>query len=173
MGSAPRQRFNVDKEIFKRIVENDKDAFKELYEKTHTVLYAFLLSYTQNAEDAKDLLQETYINIYKNCYRYKEKGNPMAWMMEIAKNLFLMKHRKEKNIQEVNFEHINSVCGLEQISNVDNRILIESLFKVLSDVERKIIVLHDVAGLKNREIANILDLPIGTVLAKYSRAIKK
>ena len=93
---AVKRKVYIDKKLFERICQSDQDAFRELYELAYSPLYAFLLSYTLNAEDAKDLLQDTFIQVLNNCHLYREQGNPMAWMMTIAKNLFLMKCRKER-----------------------------------------------------------------------------
>ena len=86
--TAKKRKVYIDKNLFEQIRLGDQDAFRELYELTYTPLYAFLLSYTMNQEDAQDLLQDTFIKIFKNCHLYREQGNPMAWMMKIAKNLF-------------------------------------------------------------------------------------
>ena len=94
--STPKRKVYIDERLFERIRQGEQDAFRELYEVSYRPLYAFLLSHTMNSEDAQDLLQDTYIQIYNNSHMYKEQGNPMAWMMKIAKNLFLMKCRKDK-----------------------------------------------------------------------------
>lgn len=151
----------------------EQDAFRELYEASYKPLYAFLLSYTLNAEDAQDLLQETYIQILTNCQMYHEQGNPMAWMMKIAKNLFLMKCRKEKEKRNVSLEDVENELGFEDISGIENRMVLEKMFELLSEDDRNLIILHDVSGLKHREIAKLLDLPLGTVISKYRRGIRK
>lgn len=169
---APNRKVYIE-EIFKRILRGEKDAFRDLYERSYKPLYAFLLSLTQNAEDAQDLLQDTYIQIYKKCSYYREQGNPMAWMMKIARNLFLMKYRREKSAMQVNYEAAEYELGFSDISNVDNRMVLEKMFALLSEEERNVIILHDVSGLKHREIAEILHIPLGTVLAKYNRSIRR
>lgn len=62
---------------------------------------------------------------------------------------------------------------LENITNVENRVLLEKMFQILSLEEQRIIVMHDVSGLKYREIADVTGHPLGTVLAKYNRGIRK
>lgn len=149
------------------------DAFKDLYEATYRSLYAFLLSMTRNADDAQDLLQDTYVQIHKNSYRYEKQGYPLAWMMKIAKNLFLMKCRKDELRNESNLEDVENTLGIDTINNTEKRLLLEKMFTIISDEERDIIIMHDVAGLKFREISKILEKPVGTVLARYNRSIKK
>lgn len=169
---AIKRKVYIDKRLFERICSGDMDAFRELYELTYTPLYAFLLSYTLNREDAQDLLQDTFIKVYKNCHLYNEQGNPMAWMMKIAKNLFLTKCQKDHS-EQLNFEEMENELGFDDISNIDNRIVLEKLFELLSEDDRNLIILHDVGGLKHREIAEIMGMPLGTVLARYNRGIRK
>ena len=170
--STPKRKVHIDNRLFERIRKGEQDAFRELYDVSYKPLYAFLLSHTLNSEDAKDLLQDTYIQILKNCEKYQEQGNPMAWMMKIAKNLFLMKCRKEKETT-INYEDLEHEMGFEVISNVDNRMVLEKMFEILSVDDRNLIVLHDVSGMKHREIAKLLGLPLGTVIARYNRGIRK
>ncbi len=167
-----KRKVYIDASIFVRIQQGEQDAFQELYDITYKPLYAFLLSHTLNQEDAQDLLQDTYIQVYKNCHLYREQGNPMAWMMKIAKNLFLMKCRKNKETEE-RFEDMEGRMGFEDMSHVENRLVLEKMFEYLSTEDRNMIIMHDIAGLKHREIAKLLDMPLGTVMARYHRGIRK
>lgn len=169
----PKKKVYIEEELFEKIQGGDKDAFKKLYETSYKPLFAFLLSLTQNSEDAQDLLQDTYLQIYQKSHLYKSDGNPMAWMMKIAKTLFLMKYRKEKEKQFVRYEEMENELGFAQISDVENKLLLETMFSELSGEDREIIIMHDVGGLTFREIAGVLGKPIGTVLARYNRNIRK
>ncbi|MBR2716874.1 MAG: sigma-70 family RNA polymerase sigma factor, partial [Oscillospiraceae bacterium] len=60
-----------------------------------------------------------------------------------------------------------------QIEDREDRIVLETAFRVLSEEERQIIMLHAVSGLKHREISELLQRPLSTVLSRYSRGIKK
>ena len=169
---VPKSKVHIDAKLFERIRQGDQEAFRELYNITYKPLYAFLLSYTLNREDAQDLLQDTYVQVYKNCHLYREQGNPMAWMMKIAKNLFLMKCRKDKGT-DINFELVESELGFEDMDDVENRMVLEKMFEHLSAEDRNLIIMHDIGGLKHREIAKLLDMPLGTVMARYHRGIRK
>lgn len=168
-----KRKAHIDGQLLERVCAGDQDAFRELYEASYRPLYAFLLSYTQNSQDAQDLLKDTYIQVLKNISSYREQGNPMGWMMKIAKNQFLMKCRKEKEKKRVSFEEAENELGFEAVFNVENRMLLGKMFESLSEEDRNLIILHDVSGLKHREIAKMLGLPLGTVLARYRRGIRK
>lgn len=169
--ASSRKEIYIDERLFDRIHLGEQEAFRELYEIAYRPLYAFLLSLTQNSEDAMDLLQDTFVQIRGSCHLYKKQGKPMAWIMTIARNLFLMKCRKERQVYS--YDEVENELGLEVIVNLENKLLLEKMFDILSDEERNVILMHDVIGLKNKEIAQVLEKPVGTILAKYNRAIRK
>lgn len=170
--SSKRTRVQIDERLFSKIARGDEKAFEELYYITYKPLYAFILSMTMSREDAEDLLQETYIKVRGACHLYQKKGNPMAWIMKIAKNLFLMKCRKEKGKEIVNIENYEEQLCFSQIPSMEDRILLEQLFQSVSVEDRDIIIMHVIMGMKHREIAEILEQPVGTVLSRYHRAMK-
>ena len=149
-----------------RISLNDTEAFNELYNLINTNVYSFALSILKNHDDALDVVQDTFISIYHNAYRYEKKGKPMAWILTITKNLAYMKIRSNK--KEVDITNIE----FKKNDNYD-KILINYLLENLTAEERQIIVLHSLNGFKFHEIAGILDLKLTTTLSKYHRAIKK
>ena len=150
-----------------RIKNGEEDALKELYELIKNNIYSFALSILKSHEDALDTLQETFISVYHNIDKYKSKSKPLAWIYTITKNIAYSKIRSNKKI--VNIEEIEFVTH----HNYDDKLLIETILKTLSEEERKIVILHVVNGFKFHEIARILDLKLSTTLSKYNRAMKK
>lgn len=150
-----------------RIKNGEEDALKELYELVKNNIYSFALSILRNHEDAMDTLQETFIHVYHNIDRYENKNKPLAWIYTITKNIAYSKIRSDK--KTINIEEIEFVSH----HNYDDKLLIETLLKALSEEERNIVVLHVVNGFKFHEIARILDLKLSTTLSKYHRAMKK
>lgn len=168
-----KKHLSIDETLILQIAKADMEAFERLYRETYKPMYAFLLSMTQNQENAQDLLQETYLKIAKAAADYVPQGNPMAWMMKIAKNEFLMDLRKKSNMVTVPIEDQDFETFTDDIKNLEDRMVIQHAFEVLSEEERTILVMYQMAGMKHREIAKVLDMPLGTVLAKYNRGIKK
>ena len=150
-----------------RIKNGEEDALKELYELVKNNIYSFALSILRNHEDAMDTLQETFIHVYHNIDRYENQNKPLAWIYTITKNIAYSKIRSDK--KTINIEEIEFVSH----HNYDDKLLIETLLKALSEEERNIVVLHVVNGFKFHEIARILDLKLSTTLSKYHRAMKK
>ncbi len=161
-------------EYIKRLAQGDKGALEKIYHETRTAVYAFSLSITKNPADSEDVLQETYLKIWVNAGSYKPKGTPMAWILTIVKNLSLMKLREKKKHQDLEPEEWDLAVHLpDTMGTIDDRHLLEAALNLLSEEERKIILLHAVSGLKHREIADLLDMALATVLSKYHRGLKK
>ena len=150
-----------------RIALNDIEAFNELYNLINNNVYSFALSILKNSEDAKDVMQEVFITIYHNAYKYQNQNKPMAWILTITKNIAYTKIRNNK--KTINVDEIEFITK----PNHDDKILVEYLLNNLTTEERNIIILHAMNGFKFYEIAKILDLKLTTTLSKYHRAIKK
>lgn len=168
-----RSKVVIDEAIFKKIARGDNEALTGLYEISYKPVFALLLSCTQNYQDAEDLLQETYIKICQGAHLYSPGGNPMAWIMKIAKNLYISKYRRDSKYTGDSFQEELDQIPYENITEIEDRILIERLMKNLKEDERNIIILHTMQGFTFREISAILDRPSGTVLSIYHRSIRK
>lgn len=154
------------------MANGDRNALEALYETTKTSVYGFILSILRNKHDAEDIFQEVYVKIYESSNLYQANGKPLAWILTIAKNLCYMKLRKQKDTVDISELH-EVLVNEKNDNNIENRILLNATFEIITDEERNIIMLHAVGGIKHREIAKILNLPLSTVLSKYNRAIKK
>lgn len=163
----------LTEEIFFHISQGDNKAFANLYTNTYQAVYGFLLSILNNREEAEDVLQETYIKIRENASGYKHNGKPMAWIFTIARNLAYMKLRKRKRVSMLSIEDAENVVGFSDVTNAEERMVLEAAFRILNVEERQIVMLHAVSGLKHKEISQIMKKPLSTVLSKYNRAIKK
>ncbi len=163
----------VDDKLIKDIAKGSMEALHTLYEKTHKSVYAFALSITKNTHDAEDILQDTFLKIYQKAADYTSYDKPMAWIFTIARNFALMKFRDRK--KEDSMEEVSDMpeAIFSFVEDVSERIVLETAVNKLDENERTILLLHAVSGLKNREIAELLDMPINTVLSKYNRTIKK
>jgi len=168
-----KARVVIDEALFQRIADGDSKALNDLYELSYKPIFALLLSYTQNYQDAEDLLQETFIKIYQGARLYNPRGNPMAWMMKIARNLFLSSRYHKSGQKITNYEELSNQIPFDVILQAEERLLIETMFRMLKVEERTVIVLHIIQGFKFREISEILDRPLGSVLSSYHRGLRK
>ena len=159
----------VDDGMIKAIAEGDKGALGKLYSAISGNVYSFALTITKTRHDADDVLQETFLRIYSSAGSYRPCGKPMAWVMTIAKNIAYDKLRARVREADYDIE----LPDTSAIDDAETRLLIKTLFLALDDSEKQIVILHAINGIKHREIANIIGIPVGMVLSKYNRAIKK
>lgn len=104
---------------------------------------------------------------------YTPKGKPLAWIFTITRNLALMRIREQSRTVTIEPESWQSLFADEPAVTSEDQLVLASLMETLSDQERQIVVLHAMTGLKHREIAELLNLRLPTVLSKYNRALKK
>ena len=156
-----------------RVAGGDRDALAELYQRTRSAVYGLALSYLKNAQDAQDLTQDVYVQVWDCAEQYRPTGSPMGWLLAVCRNLCLMHLRREERHAALSEEEWDAIPAQECGLDADERALLQGALARLADEERRIVLLHAVTGMKHREIAALLELPLPTVLSKYHRALKK
>lgn len=151
--------------LMTQIQDGSNTAFETLYNEMYRGVFSFIYSYTKNYHTAEDLLQETFIKVKTKIQNYNSGTNASAWILQIAKNTALDYLRKNKPVDET--QETSNYFDLDQKLYLQN-----CLIKYIEDGDRQIIILHTFYGYKAREIAKILNIPMGTVLWKYNRAMK-
>jgi len=150
----------------------DMGSLEKLYRAVSPGVYAYALSVLKNTHNAEDVLQDCFLKIYRGAADYTPCGKPMAWIMTIAKNLCMSCITAQEKTQDLEESDWESIMDYSRLSD-DDRMVLFACMNELREDERRIVVLHAVSGFKHREIAALLDLPLSTVLSKYSRAIAK
>ena len=175
--SILKKNENVDSKLLDaylfNIANNDKLSLENLYTDTQHAVFGFAFSILKDMDDAQDVLHDTYIKIYSSAPSYKSQGKPMAWILTITRNFCLMKIRQKNKVIDVCFEDLEKSYTINENIKVEDKIVLNTCLKQLSDIEYQIITLHAISGLKHREIAKLLSIPLSTVLSKYNRALKK
>ena len=118
-------------------------------------------------------MQDTFWKIYQKAADYTSYDKPMAWIFTIARNFALMKIRDGKKEGSLEDDNDLPEQDFSFVEDLSERIILKTTINKLDDNERTILLLHAVAGLKNREIAELLDMSINTVLSKYNRTVRK
>ena len=167
------KKLKIDEKLFARIAADDMAAFEELYRVTERSVYAFVLSILKNHDDALDVAQDTYLRIRAAAHLYKPMGKPMAWVFTIARNLSISKIRSRKLSDSVQVDDLENDLSFSYVTDSGDKLVLQTAFKILSDQEREIILLHTISGFAHREIAESLNMPLSTVLSKYHRGLKK
>ena len=170
---APAEERHELQQSLLRVAGGDRDALAELYQRTRSAVYGLALSYLKNAQDAQDLTQDVYVQVWDRAEQYRLTGSPMGWLLAVCRNLCLMRLRREERRAALSEEEWDAIPARECGLDADERALLQGALASLTDEERRVVLLHAVTGLKHREIAALLELPLPTVLSKYHRALKK
>lgn len=161
----------IDNMILKT-AQGDKKAFEALYRQTGKQVFAYALSIVKSYHLAEDITQDVFVKIKCSAGYYKPCGKPMAWILKITKNTALMSIRGGKKETLIDYMGNEHFLGAKE-DGTEDILMLYSALENLSEEEREIVILKAVSGLKHREIAQLVNRPIGTVLWMYSRAIKK
>ena len=155
------------------LAAGDRDSLAELYRRTRAAVYGLALSYLKNSQDAEDVTQDTFVRAWEKAAQYQRQGKPLQWLLAIARNLSLMKLRQGARHEQLDEEEWDAIPADSPAVTPEDRQILQTALATLADQERQVVLLHAVTGLKHREIAALLQIPLATVLSKYHRALKK
>jgi RNA polymerase sigma-70 factor, ECF subfamily len=156
----------MDKELLSGIIENckngDKQSFKLLMLDLTDYVFALAFRILANEEDAQDVVQETFINVWKNIEKYRSEIKITTWIYTITTNLCLDKiriNRRKSLVFSPNFEKtFNTLVSDNGGDNFDNKQLVEiiaHLAEKLTPKQKIVFVLKDLEGLESEEIEQI------------------
>lgn len=180
----------VDPEYLTTLVarcrEGDAEAFERVFHMFRGPLYSYLARTTGDRHLAEDLLQDTFLRVVEHLDRYEESGRFQAWLFRIAANRVRDWARRRSRTERVGGAAERD--GAEGTAAVDRPVehppdgamlqaeqihLLEGAMGTLESDEREVLVLRHYSGLSFREIAEIMEAPLGTVLARSHRALGK
>jgi RNA polymerase sigma-70 factor, ECF subfamily len=156
-------------EIIEELKLKNYTSFDLFYNLTKNQVFYAIVTIIKDRNLAEDLMQDTYMKFLEKIDQYKKGSNVAAYLSQIGRNLAINSYNRRK--KEVRSEDIFETIASPEVIEEN-----EDIFKILDllgDDEREIVVLHVINNLKFREIADITDKPIGTVLWIYNKAIKK
>jgi RNA polymerase sigma-70 factor (ECF subfamily) len=152
-------------------------------------LYAAAMRMTRNPADAEDLVQETYLKAYRGFGGFEEGTNLKAWLYRILTNTFINTYRsKKRRPTETDLDDVEDLYLYRRLGGLEaaaaGRSAEEELLDIYTDDEvkraleelpeqfRMAVLLADVEGFSYKEIADILEIPIGTVMSRLHRGRK-
>ena len=152
-------------------------------------LYSGALRMTRNPADAEDLVQETYLRAYRGFGGFTEGTNLKAWLYRILTNTYINSYRaKQRRPDETNLDEVEDLYLYRRLGGLEaarsSRSAEDELMDTFSEAEvkqavedlpenfRMVVLLADVEGFAYKEIAEILDIPIGTVMSRLHRGRK-
>lgn len=145
-------------------------------------MYNFALRLTSDPSDAEDLVQDTIVKAYRFFSSYEKGTNAKAWLFRILKNSYINKYRKQsKQPNQVDYDEVSTFYETIRAERTDTSDLEDKMFRDLIDDDisqaleeipedfRTVVLLCDVEGFTYEEIANMLDVPIGTIRSRLHR----
>ena len=158
------QKHNRLKKVFEeRLLENMNSMYNLAYRMTYN-----------NREDASDLVQEASLRAYRFYDKFEEGTNFKAWILTILRNVFINQYRKRiKEPAKVNFHEIEGFIGAPGISGAQEEIFGEMLQDSIDQMPEElktVITLFYLEGLAYKEIAKVMNSPIGTVMSRLHMA---
>jgi RNA polymerase sigma-70 factor, ECF subfamily len=142
------------------------------FDKLYSPLHAFAYNLTRNGEEAKELYQETAYRALVNKEKFTPGTNFKAWMFTIMKNIFINNYRKKVKSATIidttdNQYFINSSASVTE-NDGNKNLFLEELYTMINDLEESIRVPFEMHydGFKYQEIADELELPLGTVKSR-------
>jgi RNA polymerase sigma-70 factor (ECF subfamily) len=154
----------------------------EIFEATALIhmdsLYRFALHMSGNESDAEDLVQDTYLKAYKFFDRFRAGTNCKAWLLTILRNTFINTVRRDRghphmiHLPEMEERGMEALADSDTEDEIFGDLLdddVTGAINALPDEYRAAVLLADMEGLPYKEIADIMDCPIGTVMSRLYR----
>lgn len=161
-----------ESDLIKGCIEGNRQVQEELYNRFAPKMYAVCLRYANNTDDAKDLLQEGFIKVYKNLHRFRAEGSFEGWIRRVFVNSSI-EHFRRKSLQlssvsdrEENTIENTDISALDTMAEKD----IIRLIQELSPGYRTVFNLYVVEGYSHKEIGEKLDISEGTSKSQLARA---
>jgi RNA polymerase sigma factor (sigma-70 family) len=168
------EQLNFQRELVERCIESDRNAQYNLYRMYSKGMYNICLRMLNNSMEAEDVLQESFMDVYRKLHTYKFESTPGAWIKRIVVNNCINKLRKNKlHIEEI--EEGRYVAD-EIVEKDDYGYEVKKIKKAMSalpDGYRAIFSLYAMEGYDHQEIGQIMNISESTSKSQYSRARKK
>ena len=184
MARRAASRSNLtDEELVGQVLAGDGATFGEIVQRHEDRLYNTIYRLVGSAEDARDLLQDTFVKAYENLKTFRGGSSLYTWLFRIAVNTSLSHRRRRKWVQmsapagdEDNPNPGNAVADTaaanpaDRLITAETEVLVQEAINGLDDEHRTVVVLRDIQHCDYRQIAEILEVPPGTVKSRLHRA---
>lgn len=168
----------------------DRSCFSELVQRYERELFNYLRRYLRDSQAAEDVFQATFLLIHLKCQQFEEGRRFRPWLYAVATNAAIDAQRRDRRHRAVSLDRVGSKPSQEKsrptdmlvsedldppamVSRNENRALMQAAMQSLNDQMRTVVHLVYYQGLKYREAADILNVPVGTVKSRLHTAIQK
>jgi RNA polymerase sigma-70 factor (ECF subfamily) len=162
----------IKQKIVEKLKSRDEATFEHIYAQTKKGVYIVIFNIVKDHDITQDLMQDVYLKMLERIEQYQSKTNFYNWLLMIAKNLAIDTYRREKKLvhyDEVDYDQTLSA----QDDTPDQKDEFNRLLSVLTDEEKEVVLLRIVDEMKHKDIAKIVEKPVGTVTWMYQQALDK
>ena len=170
--------------LVRKAKQGDQDAFQQLVERHQVRIFHHALRMMGNQQDAEEVLQDTFVQVFRNLDRFEERSRFSTWIYRIATNEALMRLRKASRKREVFLEDTLGKDGeryaeeirdfarsaLDQVLDDEVRQLLTRVLAELPEEYRAVFVMRDMDGLSNAEVAEVLGISVPAVKSRLHRS---
>lgn len=167
---------NQDLDIIEHIKEGSEPHFEMLVNKYKNYIFKIAYGILGNRKDSEDVVQETFINAYYSISTLKDPSMLKMWVSKIATNFAFKFYNANKKMMYIEISDVaesftdEGLTPEERVMKFDEQVAVYKALETLSFDYRTILVLRDVQGFSYNEIAEILNIPLGTVKSRINEA---
>ncbi|WP_447983367.1 sigma-70 family RNA polymerase sigma factor [Nitrospira sp. Nam74] len=179
-----RNSTSIDADLLTLIAKGDRRAFGQLYDRSSPVLFTLSLKMLGDREEAEDLLQEVYTEVWRKSVRYDERrGSPMAWLITLTRSRGIDRirarasrgHRMTESIEDAPIADTqgHNPTPFDQQADAEVRAFVMRALVELPAAQRQALELAYYQGLSHSEIAERLKEPVGTIKTRIKLGMSK
>ena len=176
------QKENSDTILIEQLIAGEQGAFDELVNRYTSKVYSLAFRVTKNAVDAEEVLQDTFMTVFRKVDKFEGKSSFSSWLYRVTVNAALMHLRKKKQDKSTPVEAVLLDIGAEgmranstresytKVSNGELASAIEVAVSKLPEDYRPVFILKDVDGLTSKEVSDVLGLSVAAVKSRLHRS---
>ena len=168
--------------LIRRCLDGDQQAWNEIVSRHWRKVFNIAYKFVGKSDKAEDLTQDIFLKIYKSLDTFDRRANFQTWLFSISRNLCIDHYRSARNKRELIGHSIDATNvplasrGPDPLATLeygDRRAMLKRALRQLPDTLRTAVILRDIKELTYQEIADRLDLPVGTVKSRINRGRKE
>ena len=162
-------------EFVKKLIKGDERAFERLVRENQNKIYAVCMNMLKNPHDAQDAAQDTFLKAYRNIRSFKSESKVETWLTRIAVNtcLDILRSRRETVDIDEQYDLAGEETPETELEKNNRKRAVRKALQAMEPDMRSIIILRDINGHSYEEISEMLNLNLGTVRSRLSRAREK
>jgi RNA polymerase sigma-70 factor (ECF subfamily) len=163
-------------ELVKKAQQGDSTGFRQLFDTNVNRIYAFCLRMSTNPQLAEEITQDVFVKAWENLHKFRGESKFSTWLHSIAVNEFLTQKRTEKRFMQ-RFVQTDDVLKYDRRGDrpeyhFNTNIDLEKAISKLPEQAKAVLILHDIEGYQHKEVAELMNIEVGTSKAHLHRARK-